>query len=411
MRWLYTIIISLYGLGIRAASPFNHKAALWVKGRKKSVVPARHFTVDQRVAWFHCASLGEFEQGRPVLEAFKDEHPDYRILLTFFSPSGYEIRKNYDRADLVTYLPLDTPGKMKAFLDAFHPAIVFFVKYEFWFNCLYILRNRKIPVIVLSAHFRPSQHFFRAYGGWFRKQLRQLTHFFVQDEVSWQLLQSIGVKDVTISGDTRFDRVGSIAGQPGRFPGISPWGSGKSVILAGSTWPQDESLLFPLFRKLAGGSRFIIAPHEVDNERIMQIHKDCGLKSQSLSVFLQNPDPGADLLVVDSIGQLSGLYRYAGIAYIGGGFGKGIHNILEAATFGIPVVFGPKFGKFREARELAAAGGAYPIRDRESLEEVMNRLLNNESLRAESGNTARDYVEKNLGATRLILSGIKKYLQ
>ncbi len=410
MRHLYTIIISLYGLAIRAASLFNPKAALWVKGRKTSVSPALQFNGDQRIAWFHCASLGEFEQGRPVLEAFKAEHPDYRILLTFFSPSGYEIRKHYDKADLVTYLPLDTPRKMNAFLDSFHPRIVLFVKYEFWFNCLYILKNKKIPAVVLSAVFRPSQHFFRWYGGWFRKQLGLVTHFFVQDESSQQLLQSIGIKEITVSGDTRFDRVGSIAAQPGRFPLIETWGGGESIILAGSTWPQDELLLFPLFRRLAGGLRFIIAPHEVDNERITQIHAACGLRSQSLSVFLKNPDPMARLLVVDSIGQLSGLYRYACIAYIGGGFGKGIHNILEAATFGIPVIFGPKYGKFREARELAAAGGAFPIRDQESLDKAADDLLHNESFRLQCGNKAKTYVSGNLGATRMILSGIEKHL-
>jgi len=418
--WLiYDLGIRLYLTGIQLAALFDNKARLWVRGRKEQrdrhII--RHPGNDQRkVAWFHCASLGEFEQGRPVIEALKKQYPDWIVVLTFFSPSGYEIRKNYQGADHVLYLPMDTPGNVKKFLDEIRPSLAIFVKYEFWFRYLDRLHQQNVPTFLVSGIFRPGQHFFRWYGGWFRKQLRNFTHFFVQDPGSEALLKSIGINEVSVSGDTRFDRVAAIASGTKPFPLVEAFAAGSRVFLAGSTWPEDEELILKLMQQSGEDLKFIFAPHEVDDSRIEAlINKVSNTISDNSKFKIQNSkllvrfsqltqaNAGtARVLIVDGIGYLSHLYQYATVAYIGGGFGVGIHNILEAATFGKPVVFGPNYHKFREAVELAAAGGAFPVKDETGLTGKMQK----------TSSIARNYVEQNCGATSTILQYIfKKVLQ
>ena len=433
---IYDLIIHLYGDAISIAALFNPKARKWDAGRKglfkelsskfkvqssKSAVGTIDDsdknllrTADRRlptVIWFHCASLGEFEQGRPVIEAFRKAHPGWKILLTFFSPSGYEIRKNYDGADYIFYLPLDTPRNAKKFIRLVRPSIVIFVKYEFWFRFLNVLYKEKIPVYVISAIFRPQQHFFKWYGGWARKQLRKVTRFFVQDEESEKLLRAKGIKQVSISGDTRFDRVAAIAENARSFPLVEKFAGNQPVFLAGSTWPADEELVLEFIETLGDKMKFIIAPHEVHNARIEALKSSVGSQRSAVGVLLFSElneinAQSARVLIVDGIGYLSHLYQYATIAYIGGGFGAGIHNILEAAAFGKPVIFGPKYEKFREAVDLIEAGGAFSINDSEQLNHRTIELLENLSFRQKSSKICSEYVSLKQGATGIILSKI-----
>ena len=380
MSLFYQIAIYGYSLTIRIASFFNKKAGLWINGRndifknlEKAIDP------NERIAWFHAASLGEFEQGRPVIEAFRQKFPGFKILLTFFSPSGYEIRKNYSGADYIFYLPPDTKPNAKRFIETVKPEIAVFIKYEFWFNYLKILYDKDLPVFVISAIFRKEQHFFKWYGGWFRKMLKSITMFFVQNEESKELLQSIGIENVTISGDTRFDRVSAIAGSLKTFPPVEKFAGNTKVFLAGSTWPRDEELILRLANDLAGKMKFIIAPHEIGHERIASITRlFSGFKVLKFSESNESSFAGAHILIIDGMGFLSGLYRYCHIAYIGGGFGKGIHNILEAATFGKPVIFGPKYDKFQEATDLTKLKGAFSVSTAKELEKIAVKLLSDE---------------------------------
>ncbi len=317
---------------------------------------------NRKIAWFHCASLGEFEQGRPVIEAFRENRPDHLIFLTFFSPSGYEVRKNFTGADYVFYLPVDTPGMAARFIKILSPDIVFFIKYEYWYNYLAILKRQGIPTYMVSAIFRPSQPFFKSYGFWFRKQLMNLSWFFVQDEDSEKLLRKTGILQVSVSGDTRFDRVSTIAGQNKPVEGIDLFCGDSRVILAGSTWPADEKILLPFILENKSEYKFIIAPHEVHQERIDGLISQLGTGSLRFSQLNEINSHEARILVVDSIGILASLYRYAFISFVGGGFGVGIHNILEPAAFGVPVIFGPNYNRFREARELIHESGAISIK-------------------------------------------------
>jgi 3-deoxy-D-manno-octulosonic-acid transferase len=450
---IYDLIIHLYGDAISIAALFNPKARKWVLGRKgifkelssqfavrssqfavggqQSIVNPRTSTIDNRqsaidnqlptancqlptLIWFHCASLGEFEQGRPVIDAFRKEHPDWKILLTFFSPSGYEIRKNYEGADYIFYLPLDSPWNAKKFIYLVRPALVVFVKYEFWFRYLDVLNKNSIPVYIISAIFRPNQHFFKWYGGWARKQLRKVTRFFVQDDKSKELLQSFGIEQVTVSGDTRFDRVAAVAANAKSFPLVEKFAGNQPVFLAGSTWPADEELIMKLIEMLGDKMKFIIAPHEVGEQRIAALKaavQSSKFKVQSCSaeVFSTLSEDNAlscNILIIDGIGYLSHLYQYATIAYIGGGFGAGIHNILEAAAFGKPVIFGPNYEKFQEAVDLIDAGGAFTISDLEELNSRTAQLLENFIFNQVAGEICRNFVEKRKGSTGKILSFI-----
>ena len=412
MSLIYSIFIHLYTLSARIAAWFNPKAKMWVDGRKDLFLgledALKKDKNERKIAWFHCASLGEFEQGRPVLEAFHKKYPGHRILLTFFSPSGYEIRYKYDQADWVFYLPADTKTNARKFLDLVQPDLVFFIKYEYWFHYLEELSGRNIPVYIVSAIFRPKQHFFRWYGGWFRKQLKKITWFFLQDEESENLLRSIGIEQGSVSGDTRFDRVFAIAGQAQEFPVIRQFSQDSKVILAGSTWPEDENILLPLQQEAGKKPRLIIAPHEVDRSRIDKLISTLSGNVIRYSEIDGKDISGCDILVIDSIGILAHLYQYATVAYIGGGFGSGIHNILEAAAFGVPVIFGPEYSKFREARELIGLGGAVSISNRLEFEVALHRFLSDPEYCKECSQICKNYINTKKGATQRILERLQK---
>jgi 3-deoxy-D-manno-octulosonic-acid transferase len=411
MSLIYNIAIALYVTLIRISAFFNPKARQWVTGRKnifKRIEQALRGNT-QPIIWLHCASLGEFEQGRPVIEALKEQQPETKIFLTFFSPSGFEIRKDYPGADYIFYLPSDMPYNASRFLKLVRPKLVVIVKYEFWFNYLRLLRKRQIPTLIISAIFRPSQHFFRWYGGWFRRNLRGITHFFVQNEQSAQLLRSIKIAQVTISGDTRFDRVATIAQHCKPFPLIEQFRGDHQLFLAGSTWPVDEELIKALY--LSGQSfKYIIAPHEVYEEHILNIEKLFEGAVLRYSKATSENILKADVLIIDSIGILSNLYQYAYIAYIGGAFGKGLHNILEAATFGKPVIFGPNYKRFKEAVDLIEREGVFSIKNAEELIDISKQLSTHETVYMQASAQCSHYVTAMRGATDLILLEIKKQL-
>ena len=354
---------------------------------------------DTRYVWFHAASLGEFEQGRPVIEQLKREKPETKILLTFFSPSGYEIRKNYAGADIVSYLPLDVPGNAWYFVNLVKPSKAIFIKYEFWPNYLLALQAENIPVVSISAIFRPEQVFFKDYGKWYKKLLLTFQHIFVQDKFSKELLQAHGINNVTVAGDTRFDRVYDLYQQAKQLPLVEEFVKGaEKVIVAGSTWPKDEELLVQYLR-LHPDVKLIMAPHEVHNSHIAEISKLLDGKFVRYSDATAENVKSTNCLVVDIIGILSSIYRYANVTYIGGGFGVGIHNTLEAAVYGLPVVFGTNYQKFREARELIAIGGAFSISNYVTLEAQFDLLLKDNN----AGKIAGEYVKSNTGATEMIL--------
>lgn len=362
--------------------------------------------------WFHASSLGEFEQGRPVMEKIKQEHPDYKILLTFFSPSGYEVRKNYNGADVICYLPFDTPFRVKKFLRLANPVMAVFIKYEFWGNYLHELKKRGIPVYIISAIFRPDQLFFQWFGAPYRKMLYNFTHLFVQDERSKELLAEFDIRNVTVCGDTRFDRVLDICRQARELPNVERFvknekGEQVQTLIAGSSWPQDEDIFIPYFNKHPE-LKLIIAPHEIHQEHLTYIESLLKRPSVRLSEVLQDNHllEGKDCLIVDSFGMLSSIYRYGTIAYIGGGFGAGIHNTLEAAVYGIPVLFGPRYQKFKEARDLIKVGGGFSISSKEEFTDKMDELLTNQQTLATAGKSAGNFVSGNAGATEQILKEV-----
>lgn len=410
MDFIYDIAIRIYVLMIRLAALFKPKAWLWVKGRKnifdrikKALADAGVDPDKQPIAWFHCASLGEFEQGRPVIEAYRQKYPDHKIFLTFFSPSGYEVRKAFLGADFIFYLPPDISRQVRKFLVLVNPRVAIFIKYEFWFNYLRLLRKSGVPTFVISANFRPDQHFFKWYGDWSRTALEHLTHLFVQNESSLELLSFIGVNNVTVSGDTRFDRVMEIAENAEHFPLVEAFAANGHLLLAGSTWPADEELIFSLMQKPGLNLKLIIAPHEIHPARINALMARAGNSAIRYSNANETNLSGVNIMIIDSIGILSALYRYATVAYIGGGFGVGIHNILEAASFGKPVIFGPMHSKFQEAREMLELGAAFSIKNEEELLSALEPLLNNTDIYAAAAQQAGDYVKSRAGATRIIM--------
>ena len=414
MRLIYTLSVHMYLALSRVIALFSSKARLWSSGRKgllnhmASVVKHEASSDNTNpVIWFHCASLGEFEQGRPVLEAFRKEFPTWRILLTFFSPSGFEVRKDYAHADHVFYLPLDTPGRVNRFLDLWKPAMVVFVKYEFWFNYMDALFKRQIPLYVISAIFRPSQHFFKWYGQWARKHLHFVSRIFVQDAQSAELLAAHGLRNVEHSGDTRFDRVYKLGQSPADYPLVKQFTQGHRVIVAGSTWPEDEALLQAIPLHDVHKIRFIIAPHEVHEERIRQLLKQWQGKALRYSEFDGNASTEVRALIIDRIGMLSSLYQYGDMALIGGGFGKGIHNTLEAATFGLPVLIGPNYKKFAEARELLARGGACCVQSPGDFRKRVKAFLDDPEALREAAGTGRHYVATQRGATDMIMDELR----
>ena len=430
MRFFYTIGIYLYTLGIRVAALCGHKnARLMVHGWKESLTKQSNNQAI-KTAWFHAASLGEFEQARPVLEAFRERHPDYRVLVSFFSPSGYEVRKNYAHADRVIYLPMDTPRNVRRLLDTYHPTIAFFVKYEFWYNYLGELKRRNIPTYIFSSIFRPNQYFFKWYGGWFRRQLKHcFAHLFVQNEESLRLLQGIGIEHCSLAGDTRFDRVHQIATAQEPNHVVEAWLASnaqnlphpKKVLVCGSTWPPDEEIIKEcvnvLMRKsVSGGAnaiKLILAPHIISEEHLRQIERlfPDSVRYSVCEEAISNQNERkqevnisqSKVLIIDNIGLLSRLYRYAHVAYIGGGFGSGIHNILEAVTFGKPVLFGPNYRKFKEAHDILANGGGFTHSDAATLQKNLSLLLTDDAAYNHASQACKDYMNANLGSTGKIL--------
>ena len=417
MQQIYSFLIVCYGLTIRVASVFHKKAALWIKGRQqywaildKKVNTPPFNLPGRKLAWFHCASLGEFEQGRTIIEAFKLQHPEYLILLTFYSPSGYEVRKAYTGADLIIYLPLDTKSNVRRFVETIKPDIVFYIKYEFWFNFLSYLQSKNIPTFLVSAVFRPDQHFFKGYAEWPRKVLQGFTKIFVQNESSKELLQFIGIKNVEVSGDTRFDRVMAVAAKPKAIEIAKAFSLNHKVMIAGSTWPADEDLIFKLIYQNKHKMRFIIAPHEISANHIGALMQRAGKSAVRFSETNVEEVATAEILIIDSIGMLSQLYQYGTIAYIGGGFGVGIHNILEASAFGLPVFMGPNYHKFNEAKELIELEGAFEVTKPDELIKKVNRLLNDKEELSHAISVNKTYVINGCGATDMVLKRVNELI-
>jgi 3-deoxy-D-manno-octulosonic-acid transferase len=408
---MYNIAIALYALAVKLISPFHRKAQLMLNGQKQTFdILRQQIEPEARYIWFHAASLGEFEQGRPMIEKIKQEYPDYKILLTFFSPSGYEVRKNYPGADVICYLPFDRPKEVNRFLDRANPSIAIFIKYEFWMNYLLQLKKRCIPTYIISAIFRPNQLFFRSYANGYKEVLNTFDYFFVQDETSGKLLKEHGKNNFSVYGDTRFDRVMDIYGQTKPLPLLDSFTAdirqkGGIVLVAGSSWPKDEDVFIPYFEQHPQ-MKLVIAPHEIHashlSEIISKLNRPVLLYSQANEENIKD----ADCLIIDCFGLLSSIYRYGDLAYIGGGFGAGIHNILEAAVYGIPVIFGPNYQKFREARELLRYGGGFSINDNSSFNRQMDQLLASKEELQLSGKKAGEYVSRNIGATAKIMKDI-----
>ena len=409
--FLYNLGIRVYYLAILITSPFNRKARLWVNGRKGLFEHIRSkLEPGISVIWFHCSSLGEFEQGRPVIEKIRDIFPGRKILLTFYSPSGYEIRKNYSGADYIFYLPLDTRRNAAKFMNIVKPEAVFFIKYDYWFHFLSWLKKMNIKIYLISGIFRPGQVFFKWYGKWFREILRTFHHLFVQDNKSAELLKSIGFENVTVCGDTRFDRVYEIGQKAAEFPLILSFIDGKTVLIAGSTWPPDEDILIRFINENKLPVKFIIAPHEIHERGIIRLKESIQRKTLRYTSINESEIKNAEVLIIDTIGILSSVYQYGSVAYIGGGFGKGIHNILEAAAFGLPIIFGPNFKKFHEANELIKLNGAFPIENFNDFIRIINTFINNHQTFTSAGDNARKYVQNNLGATSIITKFVRSYL-
>jgi len=404
--FLYNIFLFLYKTGIRIAALFNDKAKLWVNGRRdllqkiKTTLPH-----DERRIWMHCASLGEFEQGRPLLEAIRKEFSQYKIVLTFFSPSGYEAAKNFQGADYIFYLPMDGRKRSSRFIRAINPSLAIFIKYEFWYYYICNLERSSIPLVLVSGVFRKEQPFFKWYGGLFRSMLKKFSFFFVQDDHSKSLLSQAGFPDkVAVTGDTRYDRVFEIARAARSFPLIEQWKGNAKLLIAGSTWKDDEQLLRECMYILPEDWKLIIAPHEVDAPHIAQIVDLFSADSITYSSLSHTPDAQSRVLIIDNIGMLSSLFRYGAIAYIGGGFQKGgIHNTLEPAVFGLPVIFGPVYEKFVEAVLLAKQEFAYPVNDREACTAVLSSLISNHALLRDKQQSISAFVAKHVGATTKIM--------
>lgn len=410
MNILYNIGTRAYFGALKVAALCGHrKAKLMEEGRKDwAAILAEKMKplAGQKVIWFHAASLGEFEQGRPLIEALREQYPQYRILQTFFSPSGYEVRKNYKGADVICYLPYDYPSACRKFLDLAHPDIAIIVKYEFWGNILQEAKRRHIPTYLVSGIFRPRQAFFKWYGGTLRPVLDCFDHLFVQDEESRSLLEGIGVRNVTICGDTRFDRVIAIQQQAKEFPWAKTFAeSAKFVMVAGSSWPKDEDILLEHFNNHPE-MKLIIAPHEIHEEHVQSILSKIKRPVMRYSQLDESRVADVDCLIIDAIGFLSGIYRYGQVAYIGGGFGVGIHNTLEAAVYGIPVIFGPNHQAFREALGLIDAKGGFPIADAADYNRIMDRFVSEEQYLRQAGMLAGKYVQDNSGATKTIFSSV-----
>ena len=403
----------LYKTGIIIASLWNKKARLWIDGRKNIFEKLRSqlSTHNSQLIWMHCSSLGEFEQGRPVIEKLRSQIPNSKFILTFFSPSGYEIRKNYKAADWIFYLPMDSASNAKKFIDLVNPQMAIFIKYEYWYYYLNECKKRNIPLLMVSAIFRKGQLFFKWFGGFHRKMLTCFSYFFVQDVESFELLLSISISNVIVAGDTRFDRVAEIAENFKPIEEIEKFCGDSNVLVAGSTWPDDEKILKEAIKDFPD-LKLIIAPHEIHAEHLKQLKQvfpDSMFYSQFTTDHL--PLTTHNHLIIDNIGMLSRLYHYATITYVGGGFTRGIHNTLEAAVFGKPVVFGPNYKKFKEAIDLINTGGAISVNSSNELVIQLKNLLPDKKLLDEISKRSLDFVQQNKGATEKILTVIQENLR
>ena len=405
---LYDLAIALYDIAVHLAAPFSRKPRKMMKGHWIAYeILRQRLDKDVRYIWFHAASLGEFEQGRPLIEAIRARYPEYGILLTFFSPSGYEVRRNYRGADVVCYLPFDKPRNVRKFLDIANPCMAFFIKYEFWKNYLDELRKRQIPVYSVSSIFRRGQIFFKWYGGTYRRVLHDFDHLFVQNELSKRFLAKIGIEHVTVVGDTRFDRVLQIRDEAKDLPLAKAFSEGaKAVLVAGSSWQPDEDLLISYFN-CHPELKLVLAPHVVSEDHLREIEGKLARPSVRYMQAAAEDVAAADCLIVDCYGLLSSIYRYGQMAYVGGGFGVGIHNVPEAAVYGIPVVIGPNNRKFREAQDLLREGGCLEVTDAESFRRVMDRLLSDADFLRESGRIAGEYIARNAGAADAIFAAVE----
>lgn len=439
---MYNIAIYIYLIGVAIGSLFNKKIKKMWRGEREAVDLLKE-KVDPtaKYVWFHAASLGEFEQGRPLIEQLRATHPEYKILLTFFSPSGYEVRKNYEGADIVCYLPLDTIRNARRFLRAVHPVMAFFIKYEFWYNYLHILRHRGVPVYSVSSIFRPGQVFFKWYGRNYAKVLHCITHFFVQNEVSLQLLKGIGIDEATVVGDTRFDRVLQIKEQAKKLPiveafkGINGKGDackddlsenackgdlsedvckdnlsengckGCKVFVAGSSWQPDEDIFIRFFNDHPDW-KLIIAPHVIGEDHLAYILDKLQMKAVRYTQATEQSAAEARCLIIDCFGLLSTIYRYGEIDYVGGGFGVGIHNVPEAAVWGVPVLFGPNNKRFQEAQDLLACKGSFEVTDYDSFNTIISRLISDDKFRHQCGEASANYVKSRSGATDIIMKSV-----
>ncbi len=413
MYFLYDLAVRLTALLLRIPALFNPKIRLFVKGRKTVWGYLGDFRdTDRPLIWIHTASLGEFEQGLPVLERLQDRYPGHQYLISFFSPSGYEVKKAGVKGAGVCYLPLDTDKNARRWVNTLRPELALFVKYEVWPNYFRALQEQEVPLFLISARFTAGQSYFKTYGGFLRQALRRVTHIYVQDPESAQLLESIGITDVSVSGDTRFDRVAEIAARDNQLDFMEAFKRGRTCLVAGSTWPEDEQVMLPLIRGLAAvpGHCFVIAPHKTDPRTIENLME----QFRGLAVLYsqrEQADPALfPVLIVDTIGLLTKIYSYADLAYVGGGFATGLHNTLEPAVFGIPVMIGPRFQGFPEAEALVAAGGLCPVSCKEAFSDLARSWFADPALRARLGSMNRRFTDESTGASAKIMEGLRTYL-
>lgn len=414
MNIIYNLFIYLYGTAISLAAHFNPKAKLWISGRKNWKNKMKQaISSDDKVIWVHCSSLGEFEQGRPVMEKIKKEFPQHKLAVSFFSPSGFEVRKDYQGADYIFYLPLDTPKNAKRLIKTLHPEVLILVKYEYWYNLLKRLQKKDIPVIVISAVIKEKNLFFRPFATWFRKRIAGIEHFFVQDNDSKNLLESIGIEKVTVSGDTRFDRVKEIREANARLEFIEKFKGNSKLIVAGSTWPDDEEILVKFINEnLPDNWKLIFAPHNIKEKEILSLSEKLSKKTTIYTKSDQNQIENSQILILDTIGMLTKIYAYSDVSYVGGGFTKtGVHNTLEPAVFGVPIIFGPNYENYFEAIDLLENQGAVRFIDQYDFDQKITNLIENEDERKRRGNAAWNYIRQKPNSTGLIMDYLKSLIK
>lgn len=411
VNYIYNIFAHITWFHLKIVALFHPKIKLFVQGRKETFsILNQRIRKEDHVIWVHVASLGEFEQGLPVIEKIRSEFPSYKILITFFSPSGYEVKKNTTVADALVYLPIDTLSNAKRFMANVNPKLAIFVKYEIWPNYLKILSEHKIPTLLISAVFREEQLFFKWYGGIMREALGTFTYFFVQDERSVELLKDINLLNVTISGDTRFDRVSEILERDNELPFMEQFKGSTLCFVAGSTWPEDEEIILPFINETQKSLKFVLAPHNIKSDHILSLKKSISKKTVLYSEIAKNDLSQFDVLIVDTIGLLTKIYSYADIAYVGGAFGTGLHNTLEPAVFGIPIIIGPDYLGFNEAEALVSQKGILTVNNKETFLAIMSNLLENPQYVSHTGKVNSDFVHKNRGASIQIMEHIRRLL-